>query len=564
MRRKIFFSLFLLASILFFAVFFFLPVFQVLRGGITDSEGRFTLFYITEILRNPLYRDGLWNSLLIACCTTLLSLLFALPLAWLADRYDFSGKRLLSGALLLPMILAPFVGALGMQCIFGRFGAFNMLLLRLGIIAPGQEPDWFAGGFAAVVFLEALHLFPILYLNIAAALANIDPAMLEASADYGCVGFRRFRRITLPLVMPGIFAGGTLVFIWSFTELGTPLMLNYGRTTAVQIFSGLNELGRNPMPYALVAVMMLFSATAYLLAKFWFGRSSYAMSSKAGHGASAIRLRGWKNALVVFCFAAIGLFSILPHLGVVGMAFGQSWYRTILPSNPGLQNFQAALGHSLTIPSISNSMRYAVLALLLALALGTFAAYVIVRGKGKWRWLLDCCTMLPLAVPGLVLAFGYLALSQKGHLFYCLDPVQNPTILLVIAYAVRRLPYIVRAAVAGLQQTSVSFEEAAASLGATPLTSFRRITMPLIAANLIAGSILTFSFAMLEVSDSLILAHKAAFFPITKAIYELSSLLGQGQALAAALGLWTMLFLGISMLAASSLLGKRMGAIFRA
>lgn len=564
MRRKFFFSLFLLASILFFGVFFFLPVFQVLRGGISDSEGRFTLFYIAEILRNPLYRDGLWNSLLIACCTTLLSLLFALPLAWLADRYDFSGKRLLSGALLLPMILAPFVGALGMQCIFGRFGAFNMLLLRLGIIAPGQEPDWFAGGFAAVVFLEALHLFPILYLNIAAALANIDPAMLEASADYGCVGFRRFRRITLPLVMPGIFAGGTLVFIWSFTELGTPLMLNYGRTTAVQIFSGLNELGRNPMPYALVAVMMLFSASAYLLAKFWFGRSSYAMSSKAGHGSSAIRLHGWKNALVVLCFAFIGLFSILPHLGVVGMAFGRSWYRTILPSNPGLQHFQAALGHSLTIPSISNSMRYAVLALLLALALGTFAAYVIVRGKGKWRWLLDCCTMLPLAVPGLVLAFGYLAMSQKGHLFHFLDPVQNPTILLVIAYAVRRLPYIVRAAVAGLQQTSVSFEEAAASLGATPLTAFRRITMPLIAANLIAGSILTFSFAMLEVSDSLILAHKAAFFPITKAIYELSSLLGQGQALASALGLWTMLFLGISMLTASSLLGKRMGAIFRA
>ena len=155
-------------------------------------------------------------------------------------------------------------------------------------------------------------------------------------------------------------------------------------------------------------------------------------------------------------------------------------------------------------------------------------------------------------------------MSQKGHLFHFLDPVQNPTILLVIAYAVRRLPYIVRAAVAGLQQTSVSFEEAAASLGATPLTAFRRITMPLIAANLIAGSILTFSFAMLEVSDSLILAHKAAFFPITKAIYELSSLLGQGQALASALGLWTMLFLGISMLTASSLLGKRMGAIFRA
>ena len=154
-------------------------------------------------------------------------------------------------------------------------------------------------------------------------------------------------------------------------------------------------------------------------------------------------------------------------------------------------------------------------------------------------------------------------MSQKGRLFHCFDPVENPTVLLVIAYAVRRLPYVVRAAVAGLQQTSVSYEEAAASLGAAPVTAFRRITMPLIAANLIAGGILAFSFSMLEVSDSLILAQKAAYFPITKAIFELSNLLGQGQALASALGLWTMVFLGASLLTASCILGKKLGALFR-
>lgn len=96
------------------------------------------------------------------------------------------------------------------------------------------------------------------------------------------------------------------------------------------------------------------------------------------------------------------------------------------------------------------------------------------------------------------------------------------------------------------------------------MTSFRRITAPLIAANLIAGAILAFSFSMLEVSDSLILAQKAAYFPITKAIFELSSFLGQGQALASALGLWTMVFLGASMMTASALLGKKLGALFRA
>ena len=141
--------------------------------------------------------------------------------------------------------------------------------------------------------------------------------------------------------------------------------------------------------------------------------------------------------------------------------------------------------------------------------------------------------------------------------------MENPTILLVISYAIRRIPYVVRSAVAGLQQTSVSFEEAAASLGARPHTVFRRITVPLVSANLLAGAILTFSFSMLEVSDSLLLAQKAAFYPITKAIYDLSTFLGEGASVAAALGLWTMLFLGASFLLVASLLGKKLGAVFR-
>ncbi|MBR6373482.1 MAG: iron ABC transporter permease [Victivallales bacterium] len=549
--------------IVFFAAFFFLPIYRVLIGGFSDNAGHFTTFYVLEVFRNPVYMQGLLNSFLIALCTTILSALIAMPLAWLSDRYDFAGKKLLTGSLLLPMILAPFVGALGMQCIFGRCGALNMLLSKLGFFPENAGPDWFAGGFFGVVLLEALHLFPILYLNVAAAFANVDPMLLEAASDLGCTGFKRFRKVVLPLVMPGVFAGGSLVFIWAFTELGTPLMFSYGRCTAVQIYSGLNELGKNPMPYALVAVVMVFSIIMYAGAKLAFGRGGHAMMSKAGRATGQKRLKGLPQAAVIAVFAAIGLFCLLPHLGVMGLAIGRSWYHSIVPNGFTLEHLNAAVGHSLTVPSIINSQKYALLAVCVAMVLGISSAITIVRGKSKFSWLLDCLVMMPLAVPGLVLAFGYLALAQKGEIFNCLDPIRNPTILLVVSYAVRRLPYVVRSAVAGLQQTSVSYEEAAASLGAPPFTVFRRITAPLITANLIAGGILAFSFSMLEVADSLILAQKAAYFPITKAIYELSSLLGQGQALASALGLWTMVFLGASMLTASAVLGKKLGALFR-
>ena len=553
-----------LAMAAFFGCFLFFPIWHVLRGGLFDEQGRFTLVFLQEVFRNPLYLEGLSNAFTIAVCSTLVSLLIAVPVAWLSERFEFPGKRLLAASLLLPLILPPFVGALGMQRIFGHYGAINAVLTNLGFLAPHQARDWLgSGGFSGIVLIESLHLYPILYLNAVAAFANVDPLLSEASADLGCVGVRRFIRITLPLVMPGIFAGSALVFVWSFTELGTPLMFNFTRITSVQIFDGITEIGDNPMPYALVIVMMSASAALYLLARLTFGRRAYAMTSKAGVAASGTPLKGLPGLCATGVLACLVFGSVLPHLGVIGIAAGGCWHRTVLPSTFTMGHFEAALGHGLTVTSIMNSVRYAGMATVLAMGIGIAIAYLVVRCKLRFNWLYDSLAMLPLSVPGLVLAFGYLAMTQKGRLFHFLDPAANPTALLVIAYAVRRLPYVVRAAVAGLQQTSVSFEEAASDLGAPPLLTFRRITVPLIAANLIAGGILAFSFSMLEVSDSLLLAQRSLHYPITKAIYELSMHLGEGQAMSAALGVWTMVFLGTSLLVASLLLGKRLGALFR-
>ncbi len=134
---------------------------------------------------------------------------------------------------------------------------------------------------------------------------------------------------------------------------------------------------------------------------------------------------------------------------------------------------------------------------------------------------------------------------------------------MIIAYAVRRLPYVVRAASAGLQQMPAAFEEAAATVGASPARATRSITLPLIGANLLAGGLLAFCFAMLEVSDSLMLAQKQMHYPITKALYELSQLLGNGRYLAAAFGVWAMLFLFVAIFGINRLIGRRLGNIFK-
>lgn len=552
-----------------YLVLFLIPLFSVIKGGFF-TDGRFTLNYLQGVFSNPIYREGLWNSVLIGLGTTLFSTLIALPLAWLANRFKFPGKGLLTALLLVPMILPPFVGAIGFQQIFGQYGALNAAF-NLGPV------DWLANGrYLGVILLQALSLYPIMYLNVAASLANIDHAMLEAAENMGSSGVNTFRRITLPLIMPGIFAGAAIIFIWGFTELGTPLIMNFTRCASVQVFDALKEIGSNPFPYALVFVMLTASVALYALSKYAFGRQNFAMTSKAATTFTEIETGGIKGILVMLPFLFIVLLALLPHFGVILTSFAEpgSWYRSVLPAAFTTNNYQEALGHKMTVSSIQNSLMYSLFAVIFNIVFGLAIAFVVVRSDIKLKGLLDSIAMLPLAVPGLVMAFGYLTVSaylsnleivkNSPLLLSWFDVRVNPTLFLVIAYSIRRLPYMVRSAVSGLQQTSAALEEAAGNLGATPLQTVRRITVPLITANLIAGAMLAFAFSMLEVSDGLMLAQREDYYPITKTIYELFQLIGTGLNVASALGVWAMAFLAVTIIGSSIMLGKKMGALFRA
>jgi iron(III) transport system permease protein len=551
--------------VVFFACFFVFPIWSTVKTAFIRTDGGFTLDYIIEVFKNDLYREGLMNSFSIAFWTTLGCLLVAIPLAVLYVRYDFPGKMILNSLVLTPMILPPFVGAIGIKAMLGQAGAVNSFLAAFGLMDPAHPYDWLGGGqLSGIVIMEVLHLYPIIYLNAAAALANLDPALEEAAASSGCPPGRRFWRITLPLIMPGVFAGGTIVFIWAFTELGVPLVFDYTRVTSVQIFSSIKDLSGNPFPYALVVVLLVFSTLIYAMSKWLFGSSSAGGGGRATTARETIVLpRKWGIACASL-FGFVTFLAVIPHIGVVLLSVAKDWYGSVLPNAFTLQHYGDALGHELTLSSIANSLKYSTLATFLDLILGVSIAYVVVRTKIRGRQILDAMAMLPLAVPGIVMAFGYLAMSREGQSFHWLMLGENPLIILVIAYSVRRLPYVVRSASAGFQQVSPALEEAAQNLGATPERALWRITLPLVAPNLIAGGLLAFSFAMLEVSDSMILAAQAAHYPITKAIYSLVSALGNGPSLAAALGVWAMIFLAVTIVGAGIILGKKLGALFKA
>jgi iron(III) transport system permease protein len=557
----------------FFGLFLLYPLAKLLGGAFFVERlagdrvvSGFSLQYFALIFENPFYRDCFLNSTLIACTTTLLCLLIAAPMAQLFLRCGFPAKTFLSSCLLLPLILPPFVGAIGLQQFFSRFGSVNLLLSRIGLVSLENPPDWFGnGGFFGIILLETLHLYPIMFLSIQAAFANLDPSLRDAASNMGARGFHIFRTVTLPLALPGIFAGSSIVFVGAFTDLGVPLMFNFQTTVPTQIFNLISQPD-NPVGYALVVVMLVIVSGLFLLGK-KLGDGNYAMLGRSASYDSTVTLSPAMGALAAGGVALLVALSILPHLGVVLQSFSEKWFMSVLPNSYSTQFYAEVFQLDQTTTSIRNSLLYAATSAFADLILGVSIAYLLARQTFRGRALLDVLSMLPLALPGIVLAFAYfVAYTAKPFSdLSWINPTRNPTLLLVIAYAIHRLPYIVRAAYAGFQQTSVSLEEASANLGARPLATMIKVSLPLISANLIAGSILTFSFAVLDVSNSMILAQEQGYFPITKAIYALMArITPTAPSVACALGVLSMLLLAASLFAASKLLGQKMGQLFKA
>ena len=239
---------FTLLMLLFFLV---IPV-GVMVGKAFLNNGEFTLQYFRLLFANELEMESIWNSLYIGLATTVLCTILTLPLSFINAKYDYKFKGLLSGLLLVPMVMPPFVGAIGIQRFFARRGSVNTWLLEQDWIA---EPiNWLGDGnmFWAVVLLEVLHLYPIMYLNLTAALANIDPSLEEMAGTLGVSKWRQFWDIVWPLSRPGYFAGAIIVFIWAMTDLGTPLLVGYEHTMPVRIFNMITDVNENPVGFALV------------------------------------------------------------------------------------------------------------------------------------------------------------------------------------------------------------------------------------------------------------------------------------------------------------------------
>lgn len=524
------------SSLIFFSLFLIAPIISIL-GSAFIRYSEFSLYWFTELLSDPEYfslspRGGyffelhgdvmyVWgydygiilNSLIVAIVVALSCSIIGVIAALIMTRYTFPLKNFFKVAILVPMLATPFVNAYVLGRLFSpRAGVINFLLHDVLRILPWRID---INGLVGIAFAQILSYYPIVYLNVMASMTNIDPSMEEQAENLGAKGFRLFRTITFPLSLPGLAAGATVVFIFSMEDLGAPIgFIGYSanplakKVISYQIFSSFMEAvagGISSETTALAVILLIISLTGFMLVKRYVSLKFYAMLSRGGRWKPRVRELGVKGLVVVYLFLILLItLASMPQLGVIVLAFSD-WAKENYPTSFTLEYASRLVTDPNVVRAISNSVIYSVAAVIIAILVGSGAAYVVARSKIPGVEVLDLLATMPIAVPGIVIAVGYFLFFSYNFKNTLLDPLVEPMILLILAYSVRRMPFLARSVFAGLQQIHVALEEASLNLGAGKGYTFFRIVVPLLASNLLGGSLLTFVYSMSEVSTSVTL-----------------------------------------------------------
>nr|VFK58855.1 MAG: iron(III) transport system permease protein [Candidatus Kentron sp. TC] len=516
---------------LFLFLFLIIPVVKVFHVAFVDVvSGAFTLLNFKDFFNTSLFRESFFNSFYVAGMSVALATIISLPLAYFTTRFEFKGSLIIQSLGFIPLIMPPFVGAVAMQLLFGMNGSVNLLLdTYFGLTIPFME------GLNGVIFVQSIHYFPFILINLSASLNNIDCSMEESARNLGSSGIRLFRRVVFPLAMPGYVAGASLVFIKVFDDLGTPLLLNVNNMLAPQAYLRISSIGiDDPMGYVIAVILVIFSLFAMWLASLALKGKDYSTLQKGARGLSKRKMRPFERTLAYFIVIVILLVVLSPHIGLSLLSFGTIWSYSVLPDgftpDHYVEIFSEMPGFML------NTLLYASLAASIDVILGTAIAYLVLRSRIRLRHWLDYAAMAALAVPGLVLGIGYLRTFFGVNVPFTNAPLATWWVMLVIALSIRRLPYALRACASALQQVSRSLEEAAENLGANKAKTIRKVIVPLMSGGLMAGFVTSFATAAVELSATIMLVSTESNAPLAYGIYvSMQSAAGRGPG--AALGM---------------------------
>ena len=497
---------------------------------------------------------ALVNSVGVSLGTVLGGGLVGVSLAWALWRYDVPMRRTLGAVAAMPLALPPLVGVLAFLFLYGESG-----MLPRGVQAAfGLEDVPFAfGGVPAVLAVHVYVFYVYFYLFVAAALRDLDASLLDASADLGADGWTTFRRVVLPLLRPALVGASLLVFMLSMASFTAPLLFAEGEpflTTQIYQFKQNGALDRAAsVSLVLTAICLLFLVGTEA------GRTASGRGAAKGVGRRPGPIRsGAARALAGVAVGGFLLVILLPVATVVLLSFVAegTWTTQVLPDTFTLANYAALATEADVLAPITHSLWMAGLATAANVVFGVVTALVIVKGKVPGRGVLRALSLLPFAVPGTVLALGLVVAFDEPSALAGGAVLIGTVWLLPLAYFVRHVPLVVRAAQASLESFDDRLGEASADLGAGGWTTFRRVVLPAIGPGVIAGALLTFVTALGEFVASIML-YVYANRPIAVEIFSQLRIYEFGQA--AAYSVLLMALVGLAVAASRALGGQGIG-----
>lgn len=473
-------------------LFMVYPLSSVIKASFLNTEGTaVSLEAYAKLIANEQYRDTILNSIFLGLLAAAGALTIGVPMAYVVARCDVPGKSYIKALGSLPIVFPSFAIGWAWIVLLGRNGLVTVWFRNLGIESP---PIY---GWHGVAFVFIFTLFPVIFLMVSGALNSIDASLEEAARNLGSSDFRVFYTVTLPLITPSVVGSALLVFILAIENFGVPIILGerFSVLSVEAYLQFMSELGGNPATAGAMSMILVTIATIPLLTqRYYVARKEYGMS--------LIRLpetkilgRVGKILAIGYCGLVI-LISLIPLLVIAVASFAKARGPVLHPEF-SLANYAKALTN---LRPILNSYFLSTVATIVCVLISVFVAYVLVRRRSLLNPLLDTLFMFPYAIAGVILGIGLIVAFNRPPLI-----LTGTWIILVVSYFVRKSPATLRSASSILYQIDTSIEEASINLGVSPLQTFFKITLRLMAPALIPGAILTWVTIMGELSSTIVL-----------------------------------------------------------
>jgi iron(III) transport system permease protein len=474
----------------------------VRTGTFVDPRAQFSLRSLAAVYTTLPYLKTLAITVGASLLVSLVACIIGIALAWLLARTDLPARGAMENAVIAPLYLSPFVGALAWLVLASPNAGILNVLARdfLGVTGPVVNVMT-AGG---VILVMALYNVPYAYMTVSAALKGMDPSMEEASYLNGAGTLATALKVTFPVVRPAIVSAFFFVFVLTSGTFSIPAALGGTQAMPFLAVDIYRAVATFPLDYSRAAAIGTLLFWISLIGVFFYRAASkvatrFVTVTARGYRARLVKLRGWRLPSILFIFVYVLLAIVLPYLALFYVAFTSFTSSSIVDATFTLANFWSVVGSVAVRQSIGNTLLVGILSPTLCVLLGTIIAYSVRRLHVRGGRALDYIAMFPIAIPGIVFGTGI-------FWTYLMTPAYGTIWILVIAFVASYIPFAYRMIDTSLIQIDKSLEEASTICGASHWRTARQVTLKLIRPGVLSAWILVFIFSIREISAAILLA----------------------------------------------------------